>query len=95
MLVESLDMYGVDEEAELVYFAGAADGPLVRPLYSIGLDGKGLTRISGTEGTYRVDFDPTFTYYLDTYSEAGVPPVQTLRTANGDAARTLADSSLR
>ena len=88
-----LDMYGVDEEAELVYFAGAADGPLVRPLYSIGLDGEKLTRISGTEGTHRVNFDPTFTYYLDTYSEAGVPPVQTLRTANGDAARTLADNA--
>ena len=88
-----LDMYGVDEEAELVYFAGAADGPLVRPLYSIGLDGEKLTRVSGTEGTHRVNFDPTFTYYLDTYSEAGVPPVQTLRTANGDAARTLADNA--
>jgi len=88
-----LNMYGVDEEAEVVYFAGAADGPLVRPLYSIGLDGEKLTRISGTAGTHRVNFDPTFTYYLDTYSEAGVPPVQTLRTANGDAARTLADNA--
>ncbi|KPK62478.1 MAG: hypothetical protein AMS21_07520 [Gemmatimonas sp. SG8_38_2] len=88
-----LGMYGVDEEAEVVYFTGAADGPLVRPLYSIGLDGERFTRISGTRGTHRVSFDPTFTYYVDTYSEAGVPPVQTLRTANGDAVRTLADNA--
>ena len=88
-----LNTYGVDEKNEVVYFTGAADGPLVRPLYSIGLDGEGFTRISETTGTHRINFDPTFTYYVDTYSEAGVPPVQTLRKANGDAVRTLADNA--
>ena len=88
-----LGTYGVDEKKGVVYFTGAADGPLVRPLYSIGLDGNGFKRISGAKGTHRIDFDPTFTYYIDTYSEAGVPPVQTLRKANGDAVRTLADNA--
>ncbi|MGD8700201.1 MAG: S9 family peptidase, partial [Gemmatimonadales bacterium] len=88
-----LGTYGVDERRDVVYFTGAGDGPLVRPLYVVGLDGEGFRRISGATGTHRVDFDPTFTYYVDTYSQAGVPPVQTIRRADGEAVRTLADNA--
>ncbi len=88
-----LGTYGVDERRDVVFFTGAADGPLSRPLYVVGLDGEGFMRLSGARGTHRVAFDPTFTYYLDTYSEAGVPPVQTIRRANGQPVRTLADNA--
>jgi dipeptidyl-peptidase-4 len=88
-----LGAYGVDERHDVVFFTGAADGPLSRPLYVVGLDGEGFMRISGARGRHRVSFDPTFTYYLDTYSEAGVPPVQTIRRANGQPVRTLADNA--
>jgi dipeptidyl-peptidase-4 len=49
--------------------------------------------MTGVDGSHRVSFDPTFTYYVDTYSEAGLPPVQTLREIDGTAVRTLADNS--
>jgi dipeptidyl-peptidase-4 len=90
---EVLGVYGVDEDHGRVYFTAAADGPLVRPLYSVGLDGTGFERMTGVDGSHRVSFDPTFTYYVDTYSEAGLPPVQTLREIDGTAVRTLADNS--
>ncbi len=50
-------------------------------------------RISTEPGTHAVEFDPTFTRYVDTYSRAGVPPVETLRRANGTLLRTLADDA--
>ncbi len=87
-------VFGVDEDEGFVYYTGAGAGPLSRPLYRIGLDGAGLTRISDATGRHQVNFDPTFTYYLDTYSTAGVPPVQTIRTAGGDSVRTLADNAV-
>jgi dipeptidyl-peptidase-4 len=87
------NVYGVDERMKLVYFSAAADGPLSRPLYRVGLDGRDLTRISGPTGSHQVSFDPTYRYYVDTYSRAGVPPVQTLRRANGQVVRTLADNA--
>jgi dipeptidyl-peptidase-4 len=90
---EVLGVYGVDEERGYVYFTASTEGPLYRPLYRVGLDGDGLERLSGATGSHRVSFDPTFTYYVDTYSEAGIPPTQTLRTADGDPVRTLADNS--
>src|SRR5205823_9371005 len=87
------EVVGVDEQAKVLYFTGAIDGPLARPLLRIGLDGKGLTRISTEPGTHAVEFDPTFTRYVDTYSRAGVPPVQTSRRANGTLVRTVADDA--
>jgi len=59
----------------------------------IGLDGKGLARISTEPGTHGIEFDPTFQLYADTYSRSGIPPVQTLRRADGRLVRTLADNA--
>jgi len=88
-----LHVYGVDEKKKVLYCSGAIDGPLGRPLVRIGLDSKGVTRISPEPGTHGVEFDPTFQLYVDTYSRAGVPPVQTLRRADGTLVRTLADNA--
>src|SRR5213595_1932224 len=88
-----LQVYGVDEKQKVLYCSGAIDGPLGRPLVRIGLDGKGLTRIASEPGTHGIEFDPTFRLYVDTYSRAGVPPVQTLRRADGKVVRTLADNA--
>jgi dipeptidyl-peptidase 4 len=87
-----LGVYGVDDAARTVYFSGAIDGPLVRPVLRIGLDGKHLVRVSTEPGTHHAEFDPTRHWYVDTYSRAGVPPVQVLRTADGKRVRTVADN---
>ena len=84
------ELLGVDEQSKVLYFTGAMDGPLGRPLLRVGLDGKGLARISTEPGTHGVAFDPTFRLYVDTYSRAGVPPVETLRRADGTLVRPLA-----
>ncbi len=87
------DVYGVDQRRGLVYFAGAGEGPLHRTLYRIDLDGQNLTMISGATGSYSASFDPTFEYYVETYSEAAVPPLQTLRRRDGEALRVLTDNA--
>src|SRR5438046_506445 len=86
-----LQVYGVDDKKQVLYCGGAIDGPLGRPLVRIGLDGKGLARISTEPGTHGIEFAPTFQLYVDTYSRSGIPPVQTLRRADGRLVRTLAD----
>ena len=90
---DALDVFGVDEQAKQLYFTGAIDGPLGRPLLRIGLDGKGLARLSTEPGTHGIEFDPTFKLYVDTYSRVGVPPVQTLHRADGKLVRTVADNA--
>src|SRR5438046_2322743 len=55
------DVYGVDEKKQVVYLSGAMDGPLGRQLVRVGLDGKGLARLSTEPGTHSAEFAPTFT----------------------------------
>jgi dipeptidyl-peptidase-4 len=85
-----LSVRGVDEERGVVYFSASIDGPLVRPLYRIGLDGRGLQRITPEGGSHGIDFNPVNTMYVDTYSRAGAPPMQTLHEADGRIIRDLA-----
>jgi len=87
-----LELYGVDEKAKVLYFTGAIDGPLGRPLLRIGLDGRRLARISAELGTHGIAFDPTFGLYVDRYARAGVPPVETMRRADGKLVRSIADN---
>ncbi len=83
---------GVDEEHRVLYFTGAGEGPLVRPLYSVQLDGTGLKRISSANGTHSIEFNSDYSMYVDTYSSAGVPPVKTLHDSDGSVVRTIADN---
>src|SRR2546425_9463646 len=87
------DVYGVDEKSRVLYFSGAIDGPLGRQVLRVGLDGKGLARISTDPGTHSAAFAPTFALYVETYSQAGVPPVQTLRRSDGTLVRTIASNA--
>ena len=50
-------------------------GPHPSPglLRAAGLDGTGLAPISRTEGTHRANFDPSFSRYIDGWSEAATP----------------------
>lgn len=85
-----LGVFGVDDDRDVVYFTGAGEGPLARPIYRVGLDGRGLRRISGARGSHSANFNPPLTMFVDTYSSAGEPPVQTLRRADGSEIRTIA-----
>src|SRR5881396_2405939 len=87
------ELLGVDEPSKVLYFTAAIDGPLGRPLLRVGLDGSRLARLSTEPGTHGIEFDPTFQLYADTYSRSGIPPVKTLRRADGRLVRTLADNA--
>jgi dipeptidyl-peptidase-4 len=87
-----LGVYGVDEEHEILYFAGAGDGPTKRPLYRVELNGQNFARLSSGNGSHDILFNSDYTLYVDSYSAAGVPPTQTLHTPDGQAVRTIADN---
>jgi dipeptidyl-peptidase-4 len=80
---------GVDERNDIVYFTGSMESPLTRPLYRIGLNGRGLRRVSTEGGTHTARFNPTLTMYVDSVSTAAAPPVQTLHGADGQVIRTM------
>jgi dipeptidyl-peptidase 4 len=71
---EVLGVESVDAGAGVVYFSTNKDDPRQRQLYSVKLDGSGLTRVSQDDGTHQVIFSADGKHYLDTYSSVLTPP---------------------
>jgi dipeptidyl-peptidase-4 len=64
----------VDETAGVVYFTGNAGNPLSQGVFRVGLDGKGLTRVSPEGGVHEADFSPDRRLFVDVHSALGRIP---------------------
>lgn len=58
----------VDEKNKFIYFTSGFGNPLIRNLYSIKLDGKGLKRLTPFEGTNFINSSPNLKYFIITNS---------------------------
>jgi dipeptidyl-peptidase-4 len=86
---EIRSFYGVDEARRLVYFDAGARRHIDTDIFRIGLDGSALTRLSSTEGTHRAVFNPSFSQYIDVWSDAVTPPQVRLHRADGTEVRMI------
>jgi dipeptidyl-peptidase-4 len=84
---EVLGVESVDAGAGVVYFSTNKDDPRQRQLYSVKLDGSGLTRISQDDGTHTVQFAADGRHYLDTYSAVLTPPRMSFCASGGSCQR--------
>ncbi|TKD51626.1 DPP IV N-terminal domain-containing protein [Sphingomonas baiyangensis] len=88
----------VDAERRQVYFAanGREKGdPYLQHFYRIGLDGRGLVRLTEAEAFHDVSFAPDMAHYVDTYSRIDLPPVSELRrTSDGALVATLEQADI-
>jgi len=64
----------VDEAEGLVYFTATEKSPLERHLYSIHLDGSGMTRITKLPGNHEIYIAPNASRFADFYSTRTTPP---------------------
>lgn len=79
----------VDENQKTVYFIGTEKSSIERHLYRIGLDGKGLQRLTVEEGTHSINMSPDCQYYIDVFSSATTPPRTTLYRSRGQKVRIV------
>ncbi len=82
---EALGSAFVDEAHGRVYFTALAKSPVERQLYRVGLDGRGMERVSKEDGVHRVTFNAGRSAYVDAASAHCTPPSLTLH--DGDGAR--------
>ena len=82
-------LYGVDEAAGLVYFAGTERSAIGGDIYRIKIDGSGLTRLSQAAGSHAATFNPSFTRYLGTWSDVNTPTQTRLHKADGTELRVI------
>jgi len=83
----------VDETAGRVYFSAkgreAGRHPDYLFLYSVGLDGSGLTLLSPENANHQLRAVPSGGYVVDAYSTVADPPVVVLRGQDGRVVREL------
>ena len=77
----------VDENTRTIWYGanGREKGqdPYFLHFYRASLDGGPAVSLTPDEGTHAVQLSPSGRYLVDTYSKPDVPPVATLRDANG------------
>jgi dipeptidyl-peptidase-4 len=82
-------LHGADPSNEWIYFSGTERSVLGTDVYRVHLDGSGLKRLSEAPGQHNANFNPSFTSYLDTYSDVSTPPSTSLRRNDGSNVRVI------
>jgi len=83
----------IDEKARQVWFKARKEHSARFDIYRVGLDGKGLTRMSFGEYSHdQASISPNGKYFITTYSNLSTPPAMALVDAKGKIVRELGNS---
>jgi dipeptidyl-peptidase-4 len=96
---EVLGIDGVDEDAGTVFFTANKDDPRRERLFSVKLDGSGMTPLSREAGHNGASFAGNGKHYVETHSSTLTPPRMSVCSTTGDChpmweARSVADYDL-
>ncbi len=89
---EMTSFYGFDATQKTIFFQAAMKSPMQREVYKIGIDGKGLKKLTTTDGTNNANFSADCSYFINFYSNANTPNYITLKDQNGKEIRVLEDN---
>jgi dipeptidyl-peptidase-4 len=79
---EVTSYYGYDKKNNRVFYQSTQDGSINRSVYSIKIDGSDKQKLNSKTGTNSAAFSPSFTYYINTFSNAQTPTIYTLNDSN-------------
>jgi dipeptidyl-peptidase 4 len=89
--VISLDR--IDEKARTIWFRCVGKQPGLDPYFHqlcrVGMDGKRFSILTPEVGDHTIQLSPSGRYFVDSYSQAHVPPVTLLRNEDGKILATL------
>ena len=90
---EVTNYYGYDQNEDKIYYQSTENGSINRGVYNIGSGGDDKKAIAVTEGANNASFSADFTYFINTFSNAEIPPVFTLHQAvNGKKIKDIKDN---
>ncbi len=91
---EVTNFYGFDAEQKNIYFQAAMVNPMQREIYSIGINGKGLKKLSSKVGTNSATFSSNCNYYINNYSNANTPGFISVNDKTGKEIRILEENKI-
>ena len=83
---------GVDGDKGFAYFTASEHSNIAPQAYRIKLDGSGLTRLTTTEGSHRINVSPTFAYFVDTWNDVNTPSQERLYDGDGKLVRVIEEN---
>lgn len=78
---EVTNYYGYDQNEDKIYYQSTENGSINRGVYNISSGGDDKKALAVTKGTNNASFSTDFTYFINTYSSAEMPPMYTLHQA--------------
>ena len=85
---------GVDEANGFIYFTATEHSHIANHGYRVKLDGSGLTRLTQTAGSHRLDLSPANNYFVDVWSDLNTPSQVSLYDASGKLVRVIAENKV-
>jgi dipeptidyl-peptidase-4 len=86
------EFLGYDPAKKQIYYQAAANSPLQREIYVVGIDGKSTKCLSTETGTNVASFSAGFKYMINTFSSSKTPTTITLYDSKGKQIRVLEDN---
>ena len=91
---EVTNYYGYDKDSKKIFYQSTENGSVNRDVYSIKINGRSKTRLTGKEGMNSADFSADYTYFINSYTSTETPYEFTLHYAkNGKLVRKIKDNS--
>jgi dipeptidyl-peptidase-4 len=93
---EVRSFYGVDEANGWVYFsaAGQSDVWNAEQIYRIKLDGTQMTQLTKTAGNHSASFNPSYSHFVDYWSDVNTPTQTRLYRADGTLEKVLNENKV-
>lgn len=90
---EVKEFIGYDQANKKLFFRASKTAPVNTEIYSVGLDGKGLTLLSPKEGSSRASFSSAYQYFILYHNDANTPNRVSLHSSDGKEIRVLEDNA--
>jgi len=87
-------LHGIDETNGWVYFSGTERSHIGGDVYRIKLNGSGLQRLTEAPGTHNANINPSFSLFIDTWSDATTPPQVRLYSSDGKLVRVIDENKV-
>jgi dipeptidyl-peptidase 4 len=91
---EVTSIEGVDEDNGFIYFSATEHSHTAPHGYRVKLDGSGLSRLTTTEGSHRIDLSPANNYFIDVWSDLNTPAQVRLYDAGGKPVRVVSENKV-
>lgn len=89
-----ISYYGLDEHNKKIYFQAAKTSAINRGIYSVSLEGGEPRKLNVLDGVNEAQFSSTFDYYVNSFSQANVPPTfKVYKSKNNELVRTIEDNT--